>query len=354
MNLRIMPLMIVCFAILAHCLTAAAAELPAGVDVPVGYAVHGILAGEDGSLYVTGGHVIPPEARTKSATSRHAADGTRLWEATQRDVQFPGEDHNNLVGKELLLDAAGNLYVIAATDCYAAFHRGFTIIKYDNAGTLLWVRYCSFPNYGFTPPHEAGIDPDGTIYVATYMVNYGEGPSPVAAVVKYDPQGELTMTLPLPDLLASGLNGSNDGHRLGLAVDSAGNVYVAGPNGIAKFDPAGNEIWTTVPVPPASFGSEVAITLDRSGNLFITGSGGTSKYSASGSLLWSNAAATGSALATDASGNLTVTGGSGTRTYDPLGKLISQLDANATAVTAAPGGTLYLLTDKGIRRHSIN
>lgn len=333
---------------------AAAEKVAPGPAVAIGYDAAAILAAPDGSLYVTGGIVSPPEARVKAVTSHHLADGTRLWEQTQRDVQYPTEDHNTLVGTKLAQDAMGNLIVVAATNCYAGFHGGFTIMKYDSAGTLQWVKYCDFRNYSYAPPYGLGVDADGNIYIATYLVNFKEGPAPVAVIVRYDPQGELFTTLTLPEMLRTGLTGNNDNHRLGVAVDGAGNLFVAGPGGLVKFDAAGNQIWSASPPVPGTGWSAVAVGLDPSGNVFLTGSGGTFKFDASGTPLWHDVAGTGSALAADASGNVIVTGSAGTRKYAPLGALLWQLDAGATAVATSPGAVFYLLNGKNVASYTVN
>jgi hypothetical protein len=77
-----------------------------------------------------------------------------------------------------------------------------------------------------------------------------------------------------------------------LAADSAGNLYLAAQNGVAKFDPAGNALGAI-----AISGLVSALDLDASGNIYLVGSTlassksgsdiTTRKYNPSGTLVWS-------------------------------------------------------------------
>jgi uncharacterized delta-60 repeat protein len=111
-----------------------------------------------------------------------------------------------------------------------------------------------------------------------------------------------------------------------LAVDSAGNVIVAGTgyDGVAnnwlviKYTGAGSGLWTNRYLGPTnSSASASALAVDGSGNVFVTGSSqGTStiiKYSSAGVPLLTNrdngpASSSATALAVDGSGNVIVTG----------------------------------------------
>ena len=130
-------------------------------------------------------------------------------------------------------------------------------------------------------------------------------------------------------------NSSDGGHA--IAVDGAGNIYVAGYSyGILnvdyytiKYDTNGNELWANRYNGPAN-GHDIAadIALDSAGNAYITGRStessrgytnyATIKYDTNGNKLWaksynglSNGFDTAYAIAVDNSGNAYVTGASG-------------------------------------------
>ena len=322
----------------------------------VEYEATSVLAGADGAVYVGGVTVPEGVTRGAAAVSKLSSSGQEMWRKILTDLQYPGEDHNNLVVKEIARDPFGNLVVLATTTCYAGFHSGFTIARFDPDGTLQWAKYHDVSGYAFTTAYGISVDVDGDVYVAVFMLNVKEGPAPVAAIVRYDSQGEHFTTLTLPGSLHYGLRETDATITLDLAVDSAKNIYVGGSGGVVKFDPTGNQIWSTLPdTPPYSNNwSGVAIALDRSDNVLLTGSGGTIKYSAAGTLLWRNETATGKALAVDGGGNVFVTGSGGTKKLDPLGTVIWQTELPAVAISVLPTGNFYLLNGKTVSAYGAN
>ena len=114
-----------------------------------------------------------------------------------------------------------------------------------------------------------------------------------------------------------------------LTLDSTGNLLVAGSsqnatNGydyvVFKYNPGGQEIWSTRYTPVNGNGSAVnGFALDPQGNAYLTGSGGTLKVGMGGDQVWT-APYYGNALAVDTNGYVVVTGGS---TFS-LGSLIGE------------------------------
>jgi gliding motility-associated-like protein len=129
----------------------------------------------------------------------------------------------------------------------------------------------------FIDPFGVAIDKNGYAYV---------GDAATDQIYKVSPTGEVTL------LAGSGEFDSNDGtgaqasfyHPFGLAIDAAGNVYVAdwGVDKIRKITPAG--VVTTVagghgsgftdgPVAQAQFNSIYNVAVDAAGNLYVADAG---------------------------------------------------------------------------------
>jgi gliding motility-associated-like protein len=173
------------------------------------------------------------------------------------------------------------------------------ILKFDNAGNLLWATY-----YGGNEDDSAysiAIDNSGNVFVAgiTLSTNfpiqnagtffqwtYGGGLYD-AFILKFDNAGNL--------LWATYYGGSDDDYGFSIATDNSGNVFVTGntssPNFpvqnagtffqgtlgggtfdvfILKFDNVGNLLWATY------YGGSwddygYSIAIDNSGNVFVTG-----------------------------------------------------------------------------------
>jgi hypothetical protein len=186
--------------------------------------------------------------------------------------------------------------------------------------------------------HAVALDSSGNIYMAGETGGNLDGQTNAGRIdiflAKYDSSGMKQWVRLL------GTAGSDRAY--GVAVDSSGNVYLAGcvqgavdgqsyAGGndivIAKYDSTGTRQWVRL---LGTTGSDVAsaIALDLSGNIYVTGAtsgkldGQTNaglndifvaKYDASGTKQWvrllgSTSSDQGNGIAVDSSGNITVTG----------------------------------------------
>ncbi len=218
------------------------------------------------------------------------------------------------------VDAAGNIYVTGTDE-----GNDYTTVKYNAAGTALWLRTYSGPGY-LDASRAIAVDGAGNVYVT------GQSENALSdfdyATVKYDASGT--------ELWVKRYDGGGVDFPTAIAVDGSGNVYVTGKSGSVSFDYAtikyntsGTQLWVKRYNGVGNF-DDVAndVAVDGSGNVYVTGwSTGSSiggngrdyatiKYNAAGSELWvkqyhysgNDEAA---ALAVDASGNVYVTGMSG-------------------------------------------
>ncbi len=141
----------------------------------------------------------------------------------------------------------------------------------------------------------------------------------------------------------------------GIAVDSAGDVYIAdtGNNRVRKISSAG--IITTVagngtpgqsgdggPATNAQLTCPAGLAVDRAGNLYIADRNSIRKVSADGNITTVTAAADGSAIAVDSAGNLYIGSGGAIRKIAPNGAITTVAAENPSAMTVDSAGNIYL------------
>jgi hypothetical protein len=184
-------------------------------------------------------------------------------------------------GAAVAVDAAGNVYVGGYAD-----GRAYLLVKYDATGNELWVRGDPSPDFGYIG--EVALGPDGNLYVSG--ASAGD-----FLTAKFDPAGNLLWSR------THGIAGINEAN-VGLAVDGSGNVYVAGwrsPFGLGsvvtlKYDAAGNELWAAERFTNYLPGTTQGPKLDGAGGVYVantlfTGSSEDIlllKYDTSGNPVW--------------------------------------------------------------------
>ncbi|WP_440950736.1 PKD domain-containing protein [Methanosphaerula subterraneus] len=153
-------------------------------------------------------------------------------------------------------DSAGNVYVADSENA--------RIKKYDSSGGFLQ----AWGNDGledrsrdgqFNQPHDVAVDSAGNVYVAdTYN----------SRIQKFDSNG---------GYLAQWNGSASAGGQLreprGVAVDSAGNVYVAdtGNNRVQTFDAAGTFLqgWGSAGSGDGQFSGPIGVAVDSTGNVYV-------------------------------------------------------------------------------------
>lgn len=181
-------------------------------------------------------------------------------------------------------DSGGNIYVAGLTSsfgpCGLALN-SLSILKYSPLGTLLMQKMWSNGSSIFGVSGIA-VDAAGDIYVAgTTLWTHCASGNWYPFILKLDPQANLVWAKTVAQ---------TDGQFLGLALDSAGNAFAtgvlnAGPAGsqdvlVMKFSPSGAVLWGTSWGGP-SYDNGNAIALDATGNVYVAGS--TASYGPAGS-----------------------------------------------------------------------
>jgi hypothetical protein len=290
-----------------------------------------------GNVYVTG-RSFSIEGTPDAATIKYGPNGITLWVA-----RYTSSGNVEDAGQAVTVDDAGNVYVaVNAGSTNGGFD--YVTVKYDSNGNQLWASRYDGPGHAYDIPHALAVDSSGDVYVTGESDGIASGQD--YATLKYDPNGNL--------LWAARYNGPDNStdSALRLAVDGAGNVYVSG-NSIGtgsdydittiKYDSNGQQLWLARYNGPGNRADQMrAMALDSAGNVYVAGSdyaAGTAsdyvtlKYSPNGQRLWvarydgnSHGEDTGQGLALDLAGNVYVTGSSLASHFDIYGNVVSHYD----------------------------
>jgi hypothetical protein len=173
----------------------------------------------------------------------------------------------------MAMDASGNVYVAGSVEVGSPTP-AFAAVKLDRNGGLVWRT-----NYGGSAGGSLGqgnaiaVDGAGNVYVAGYVSVGFFSTQTDALVLKFDANGV--------EQWARRYNGPGDGPDgfSRIAVDATGQVYVTGQSygtGVDwvthKFAPDGTLVWTRRQSGAGAFDDfAVDVALDLSGNLIVTG-----------------------------------------------------------------------------------
>jgi Beta-propeller repeat len=262
-------------------------------------------------------------------TAKYNPKGVRLWIDFYEIPPSP----NGAIAGQITTDKSGNVYVTGNPDN----HGPWVVMKYNSNGKRLWAARSSFEIAN--GPAGLVVDGQGNVYV-TGSSSHNSAFFAEAMTVKYDVNGKQLWLDTFQEPLGNTDVGSY-GTGNGIALDSAGNAYVAGNSQLLtqsgtqsskalliKYRPDGKRLWLTEYQHPSSQGRNQvnAFVLDSKGNAFLAGSEfdavtnvsnySTLKFDSNGKILWErlyNGPGMGplvsaNAIALDPSGAVYVTG----------------------------------------------
>ncbi len=188
------------------------------------------------------------------------------------------------IGNDIAVDAAGNVYVTGRSyysnfpvtpGAFQTAHRnlgpwdttGF-VAKFDPTGSrLIYATYLGGEG-GETSGEAIAVDAAGNAYVAGYT-NARNFPTTPGALRANGSGGFVTKLNPSGSgLVYSTLIGEPDTHAGSIAVDSSGNAYVAA-GAVMKLDPFGSALVYSNSLGDKGFAADVAV--DSAGDAYIAG-----------------------------------------------------------------------------------
>ncbi|MFG0285204.1 MAG: SBBP repeat-containing protein [Phycisphaerales bacterium JB039] len=260
-----------------------------------------------GSAFITGtthgSLAAPPAGDSDVFVMKYSPTGARLW---TRQFGSPVRDYSGGVA----VDGAGNAYIVGSTNgslgAPAAGDSDVILAKYSNSGAPLWIRQIGTSE--LDSARQLAVDSAGNVVFTGRTLGSFAGASAGGYDIilgRYDAAGGLLWTRQF------GTAAWDFGE--GVALDSAGNIYItgstegnlAGPSAgsadivLAKYSPSGARLWVR------QFGTTqrdegYGVAVDDAGDILITGTsegslGGPAagdrdaflvKFDASGNRLW--------------------------------------------------------------------
>ncbi len=203
---------------------------------------------KDGNLYVTG------KSQTllngfDCATIKYSNAGVQLWVA-----KYSGPLLIDDIPTKVVVDTNGNVYVTGKSQGVLG-SVDYLTIKYSSSGSQLWTATYNGPANKIDVPSDMALDGQGNVFVT--------GSSTVTdtkndfATVKYNSSGE--------QIWVARYDGStsDDDQPVALALDSTGDVYVAGQS---KTSSTGYDV-VTVKYSGSSGAQQWAATYNSSSNI---------------------------------------------------------------------------------------
>jgi hypothetical protein len=207
--------------------------------------------------------------------SKYDSLGNLLW---SRQLGTTGVDYSD----SLSIDGWGNVYLSGTTGgnlgAPNAGHSDAFVLKFDDAGNLLWSRQVGTSNYENTTTVTA--DALGNVFVSGSAYESLGGPLiglEDAYLLKYDSSGSLIWTRQFGT--------SHQTNSRDIIADGMGNVYVVGdtdgslsePNAgrfdvyLRKYDGSGDVLWTRQ-MGTSDLDLIFGVTADELGSVYIAGS----------------------------------------------------------------------------------
>ena len=324
----------------------------------------GMVADGNGNVFITGNTNTGEDGDQiyHYLTAKYNTRGEEQWVKTYHR----GDEYCNHSAHDIVIDDEGNSYVTGVsvdwTEGNGQTQADYATIKYSTSGVELWSAVYgnenedpdSIDDWGFS----LAVDSSQNVYVTGITEIDGTADRTVGfATIKYNPNGAQAWAARYEEVVVG--NWSNNSFIPKIALDQAGNVYVAGTKSDRSGDPHTSDFillkynnlgvfqWVTVYNSAENYSEELTdLVVDAEGNAYLTGLATnpdvstdddfiTVKINTDGTILWDDrwdlngGRDSARAIALDSQGNVLVTGRAymdGLRTvtikYDPDGNRI--------------------------------
>ena len=245
-----------------------------------------IAVDNSGNAYITG-YMTRTGSQKDVFAAKYNSAGTQQW------IQY--YNTFNDLGKEIKLDNSGNVFILCEFQV-SANNTDFAIVKYNSSGVFQFASGYNGPANGDDFPGSITIDSAGNVYTCGRCTSLSTGMDGV--VIKYDNAGTQLWVKQYSASNTVLFDQFND-----VTVDTSGNVYVCGSSEvfagnpdylIVKYNNSGVEQWSNR-YNVLQNDNALFVSLDAWQNVYITGNIFglftsfdilTIKYSSDGTSLW--------------------------------------------------------------------
>ncbi len=219
-----------------------------------------------GNIYITG-YSTGVGTAYDWLTIKYDPSGTQLWEK-----RYNGPGNLTDVANSLAVDASGNIYVTGFAGGNGTGN-DITTIKYNSSGVEQWVQTYNGPGNGNDNARSLVLDAAGNVYITGYSSGLSSGSD--YTTIKYNSSGvqQWLQTYNGPG------NAGEDAYS--ILLDAAGNIYITGSSAgsgtdydyaTVKYNPSGAQQWVLrYNGPGNSYDDSRSLAIDTSGNVYVAG-----------------------------------------------------------------------------------
>ncbi len=219
-----------------------------------------ILLDDQGNAFVSGTSFGSDSTHYDIVLIKYNSAGTEMWVARYDGGQ---NDYDGIMAMDI--DPLGNIYITGRSRNSYSFD--FITIKHDGQGNILWEKRYDGPAQLSDIPIDLVVDHSGSIYVAGEST--GLDSIQDFLTIKYNSQGDTLWTrrYRMTDTLSCVVRD--------IEVDSFDNIYVAGncfPGySVVKYNTEGDTLWTYKYHGDFGYGRLNAMKIDHDQNVCLTG-----------------------------------------------------------------------------------
>ena len=170
----------------------------------------GVAVASSGNIYIVGNISV------FMLIAKYNSSGTLQWQRSLGSVSLPEE------GWAIAIDPSENVYITGYVDVVGQANN-VIIAKYNTSGTIQWQKQLAGVGTRNDYGTSIAVDSASNVYVNAYSNASAGGGNFDFLTFKLDSSGNMSWQRSL-----SGSGGTSSDFGIGIALDSASNVYVAG------------------------------------------------------------------------------------------------------------------------------